>query len=72
MLLTGAGTSAIYQPAALIIPGPAVVVLPLITLQRDQVAAMLPKGVDRRGQLPGRAAARGQAFDDLVAGDLES
>jgi superfamily II DNA helicase RecQ len=46
VLPTGAGKSAIYQLAALIIPGPTVVVSPLIALQRDQVAALLANGVD--------------------------
>jgi len=48
-----------------------VVVSPLIALQRDQVAALL-RGRRRRDQLQVRAAERGQAFDDLGAGDLES
>src|SRR4051794_41841838 len=34
---TGYGKSAIYQIAALLIPGPTVVVSPLIALQSDQV-----------------------------------
>ncbi len=37
---TGAGKSAIYQIAALLIPGPTVVVSPLIALQRDQLEAI--------------------------------
>ena len=44
VLPTGAGKSAIYQLAALIIPGPTIVVSPLIALQRDQVAALLANG----------------------------
>ena len=34
---TGSGKSAIYQISALLLPGPAVVVSPLIALQQDQV-----------------------------------
>jgi ATP-dependent DNA helicase RecQ len=37
---TGSGKSAIYQLAALLVPGPTVVVSPLIALQRDQVEAI--------------------------------
>ena len=46
MLPTGAGKSAIYQLAALLIPGPTVVVSPLIALQRDQVQSLVANGVD--------------------------
>jgi ATP-dependent DNA helicase RecQ len=72
VLPTGAGKSAIYQLAALIIPGPTVVVSPLIALQRDQVAALTANGVDAaEANSQVRAAERRQAFDDLIAGDLE-
>ncbi len=37
---TGSGKSAIYQVSALMIPGPAVVISPLIALQRDQVESI--------------------------------
>src|SRR3954447_3446650 len=37
VMSTGYGKSAIYQIAALMIPGPTVVVSPLIALQRDQI-----------------------------------
>ena len=72
VLPTGAGKSAIYQLAALIIPGPTVVVSPLIALQRDQVAALTANGVDAaEANSQVGAAERRQAFDDLIAGDLE-
>jgi ATP-dependent DNA helicase RecQ len=72
VLPTGAGKSAIYQLAALIIPGPTVVVSPLIALQRDQVAALLANGVDAaEANSHVKASERRQAFDDLIAGDLE-
>jgi ATP-dependent DNA helicase RecQ len=72
VLPTGAGKSAIYQLAALIIPGPTVVVSPLIALQRDQVAALTANGVDAaEANSQVRAGDRRQAFDDLIAGDLE-
>ncbi|GAA3501786.1 RecQ family ATP-dependent DNA helicase [Streptomyces prasinosporus] len=37
---TGSGKSAVYQVATLVLGGPAVVVSPLIALQRDQVAGL--------------------------------
>ncbi|HKE99642.1 MAG TPA: RecQ family ATP-dependent DNA helicase [Actinomycetes bacterium] len=70
---TGAGKSAIYQIAALLLPGPTVVVSPLIALQRDQVAA-----AGRHGGIPAAqanshvgAARRREALEDFEEGDLE-
>ena len=40
VLPTGAGKSAIYQVAAQLLPGPTVVISPLIALQRDQVESI--------------------------------
>src|SRR3954447_14058741 len=37
---TGAGKSAIYQIPAVLLPGPTVVVSPLLALQQDQIAAL--------------------------------
>ncbi|WP_103353571.1 ATP-dependent DNA helicase RecQ [Amycolatopsis sp. CA-128772] len=49
VLPTGAGKSAIYQVPALVLPGPTVVVSPLLALQRDQIegldAAAVPDAV---------------------------
>jgi ATP-dependent DNA helicase RecQ len=70
---TGAGKSAVYQIAGSMLPGPTVVVSPLIALQRDQVESIGDADV-------GEAAAanstigireRRRIFDDLRAGDLE-
>jgi ATP-dependent DNA helicase RecQ len=41
---TGAGKSAIYQVASLLLPGPTVIVSPLIALQRDQVQSIEENG----------------------------
>ena len=70
---TGSGKSAIYQLAALELPGPTVVVSPLVALQRDQVEAIA------RRRLAGAAQAnatvppgeRRQAIVDFSQGDLE-
>lgn len=40
VLPTGAGKSAIYQIPAVLLPGPTVVVSPLLALQQDQLAAL--------------------------------
>ncbi len=49
VLPTGAGKSAIYQVPALVLPGPTVIVSPLLALQRDQIegldAAAVPDAV---------------------------
>jgi ATP-dependent DNA helicase RecQ len=44
VMATGAGKTAIYQLAGMIIPGATIVVSPLIALQRDQVAAAGQEG----------------------------
>ena len=54
---TGWGKSAVYQIAALLLDGPTVVVSPLISLQRDQVASLLGRGGTRpSAPTPRRAA----------------
>src|SRR4051812_6590019 len=73
VMSTGYGKSAIYQIAAMLIPGATVVVSPLIALQRDQVEELEREGA-------GGAAAvssfvpqgeRREALDELSEGELE-
>ncbi|HWS35043.1 MAG TPA: ATP-dependent DNA helicase RecQ [Actinoplanes sp.] len=44
VLPTGAGKSAIYQIPAVLLPGPTVVISPLLALQQDQIAALNERG----------------------------
>jgi ATP-dependent DNA helicase RecQ len=70
---TGAGKSAIYQVAALLLGGPTVVVSPLIALQRDQVAALTAAGAPAAVTV--NSAQRGSdsqhAWEALAAGTAE-
>jgi len=45
VLPTGAGKSAVYQVPALLLPGPTVVISPLLALQEDQIAALNDRGI---------------------------
>ncbi|MGW0560665.1 RecQ family ATP-dependent DNA helicase [Streptomyces sp. NPDC003016] len=70
---TGAGKSAVYQVAALALPGPAVVVSPLIALQRDQIAGLLRRSAPQAvavnsAQAAGETAA---AWEAVRGGDAE-
>jgi ATP-dependent DNA helicase RecQ len=72
---TGAGKSAVYQLAGLLIDGPTVVVSPLIALQRDQLESLTRRG-DQRLQAVAvnsaqRAAATTHAWESLRTGDAE-
>ncbi len=70
---TGSGKSAIYQISALMIPGPAVVISPLIALQRDQVEHIEEREAGEAAQVNStvRKSDRQEAFEDLQEGDLE-
>src|SRR3954452_20669508 len=74
IMSTGYGKSAIYQIAALLIPGPTVVVSPLLALQRDQIeeldeteAAGGAAGVNSLAS----AGERREALDELERDELE-
>jgi len=70
---TGSGKSAIYQLAALQIPGPTLVVSPLVALQRDQVEAIARRRLAGAGQANAAVPAgeRRQAIEGFSQGDLE-
>jgi ATP-dependent DNA helicase RecQ len=70
---TGAGKSAVYQVAGALVPGPTVVVSPLIALQRDQVEAIEHAEVGDAAALNSSlsAGARDEALDELRDGSLE-
>lgn len=70
---TGAGKSAIYQIAGLQIPGPTIVVSPMIALQRDQVTALQEQGVAEAAHVNSTMSAneRQEVFQTLKEGDLE-
>ncbi|WP_433295148.1 RecQ family ATP-dependent DNA helicase [Actinoplanes sp. CA-030573] len=44
VLPTGGGKSAIYQIPAVLLPGPTIVISPLLALQQDQIAALNERG----------------------------
>jgi ATP-dependent DNA helicase RecQ len=70
---TGSGKSAIYQISAARLPGPTVVVSPLIALQQDQVEALQELSVGGAAQVNSHIprGEREQAFKALAAGELE-
>jgi ATP-dependent DNA helicase RecQ len=69
---TGSGKSAIYQIASLLLPGPAVVVSPLIALQKDQVDSIADQDAGEAAVLNStlRVAEVEEAFEKLREGDL--
>jgi ATP-dependent DNA helicase RecQ len=70
---TSSGKSAIYQIAALLVPGQTVVVSPLIALQRDQVLALRESGAVSAAAANStvRAKHRREALEGFEAGELE-
>jgi ATP-dependent DNA helicase RecQ len=68
---TGYGKSAIYQLAGLRLPGPTVVVSPLLALQRDQVGAMEEEGLGAARLASDMSAReRGEALE-MLGDELE-
>ncbi|MDQ3871565.1 MAG: RecQ family ATP-dependent DNA helicase [Chloroflexota bacterium] len=70
---TGWGKSAIYQLAGLNLPGPTVVVSPLIALQRDQLDAIAEQEIGAAAAV-NSALPEGdvrEAFEDLAEGEVE-
>ncbi len=72
VLPTGSGKSAIYQVAGFMIPGPTVVVSPLLALQQDQVSDLEERGASAAAlnSRIGRARRR-SVLEALAAGTLE-
>ena len=70
---TGYGKSAIYKLAASAVPGPTVVVSPLVALQRDQVVGLAAERVGKAVQLDSTTSddERARAYDQLRSGHLE-
>src|SRR4051812_4848809 len=73
VMSTGYGKSAIYQIAAVLIPGPTVVVSPLIALQREQAEELEQQGVGGAANVNStvRASERREAFEELEEDALE-
>jgi ATP-dependent DNA helicase RecQ len=73
VLPTGSGKSAIYQIAGLMIPGPTVVVSPLIALQRDQAESIENAKLGSAAVLNSMQprSEREQTLEDLAQTELE-
>jgi ATP-dependent DNA helicase RecQ len=73
VMSTGYGKSAIYQIAAVLIPGPTIVVSPLIALQREQVEELEAQGVGGAVNVNSTVAERKlrEAFEELEDDALE-
>ena len=72
VLPTGAGKSAIYQVAALLVDGPAVVVSPLIALQQDQIDGLTATSAPRAAAINShqRAAEQKATWEAFRRGDI--
>ncbi|WP_433085169.1 RecQ family ATP-dependent DNA helicase [Dactylosporangium sp. CA-052675] len=75
VLPTGAGKSAIYQVPAPLLPGPTIVVSPLLALQQDQIASLTARNQEelvavRLSSAEGKTE-REEALESLRKGDAE-
>jgi ATP-dependent DNA helicase RecQ len=70
---TGSGKSAIYQIAAVLIPGPTVVISPLLALQRDQVESIAQQDMGGAAVVNSTVSTseRQEAFEALEEEELE-
>jgi ATP-dependent DNA helicase RecQ len=70
---TGSGKSAIYQLAGILMPGPTVVISPLIALQRDQVESIARQDVGKAAVVNSTVptAERQEVFEALEEEELE-
>jgi ATP-dependent DNA helicase RecQ len=73
VMSTGYGKSAIYQIAALLIPGPTIVVSPLIALQREQVEELEEQDAGGAAEVNStvRKSERRETFEELEEHELE-
>ena len=70
VMSTGSGKTAIYELAGLLLPGPTIVVSPLIALQRDQVEA-IGEGEALMVNSAESARARRRALEGAASGETE-
>lgn len=68
VLPTGGGKSLCYQIPAMLMPGPALVVSPLIALMRDQVSALVSAGVEAAFINSSLGAEERRAIEERVRG----
>ncbi|MEJ3744767.1 RecQ family ATP-dependent DNA helicase [Actinomycetes bacterium KLBMP 9797] len=71
VLPTGGGKSAVYQVPATLLPGPTVVISPLLALQQDQIAGLNARGDGTRAVRVSSAetpAQQAEAFDAVRRG----
>src|SRR5919199_3139436 len=73
VLATGSGKSAIYQIAGLLLPGPTIIISPLIALQQDQVESIEEHGVAEAASMNSSLpkTERQETLEELEAGELE-
>src|SRR3954468_22735016 len=73
LMATGYGKSAIYQLAALLIPGSTVVVSPLLALQRDQIEELDSEDAGGAASVSSVVSegARREALEELEEDELE-